>query len=247
MPKFEKGNQWSRNGKERPTAWLAVPSCASGSWKILFADWQEGGQAAIKMMRIERPAEYVRVMCSILPKEMLFETGSVSELADDELDQMITMLRERALAARQEQALELEKAPEPKLLNGRHYHDKREAELLARLEAERETRIAEKIAAGEIVSVPLFIVAGVRTSGPRPGRGMPRPTSWQSCALRAISEKWCSTSMLVDHRRVQPGEIADPASVPTAPAFSSPEDCRRLAPATRRRSRRNRDDNHDGR
>ena len=57
------------------------------------------------MMRIERPAEYVRVMCSILPKEMLFETGSVSELADDELDQMITMLRERALAVRQEQAL----------------------------------------------------------------------------------------------------------------------------------------------
>ena len=86
----------------------------------LFADWQEGGVAAIKMMRIERPAEYVRVMCSILPKEMLFETGSVSELADDELDQMITMLRERALAVRQEQALEL-KAPEQKLLNGRQH------------------------------------------------------------------------------------------------------------------------------
>jgi hypothetical protein len=31
---------------------------------------------------------------------------------------MIEMLRERALAARQEQALELEKVPEPKLLNG---------------------------------------------------------------------------------------------------------------------------------
>jgi hypothetical protein len=38
--------------------------------------------------------------------------------------------------------------------------DKREAELLARLEAERSARIAERIAAGEIVSVPLFIVAG---------------------------------------------------------------------------------------
>ena len=38
--------------------------------------------------------------------------------------------------------------------------DKREAELLARLEAEREQRLAEKIAAGEIVSVPLCIVAG---------------------------------------------------------------------------------------
>jgi hypothetical protein len=86
----------------------------------LFADWQEGGVAAIKMMRVENPSGYCKLMASILPRELLFETGSVSELADDELDAMITMLRERALAVRQEQALELEKVPEPKLLNGRH-------------------------------------------------------------------------------------------------------------------------------
>ena len=42
--------------------------------------------------------------------------------------------------------------------------DKREAELLARLEAEREQRLAEKIAAGEIVSVPLFIVVGTASA-----------------------------------------------------------------------------------
>jgi hypothetical protein len=41
--------------------------------------------------------------------------------------------------------------------------DKREAELLARLESERSARIAERIAAGEIVSVPVFIVAGSET------------------------------------------------------------------------------------
>ena len=57
-------------------------------------------------------------MCSILPKELIFENSAVTELDDDELDHMISMLRERALAARQEQALE--KVPEPKLLNGRH-------------------------------------------------------------------------------------------------------------------------------
>ena len=83
----------------------------------LVADWAEGGAAAIKMMRIEQPATYVRVMCSILPKELIFENSTITELDDAELDHMITMLRERALAARQEQALE--KAPEPKLLNGR--------------------------------------------------------------------------------------------------------------------------------
>ena len=65
------------------------------------------------------PGEYLRLTASVLPKEFVFE-NAVTELDDDELDHMITMLRERALAARQEQALELEKAPEPKLLNGRH-------------------------------------------------------------------------------------------------------------------------------
>ena len=113
MSKFQPGNQWSRNGNGAGRPPARRTKLCSGCLEDLFADWQEGGAAAIKMMRIERPAEYVRVMCSILPKEMLFETGSVSELADDELDQMITMLRERALAVRQEQALELEKAPEP--------------------------------------------------------------------------------------------------------------------------------------
>jgi hypothetical protein len=45
--------------------------------------------------------------------------NTVTELDDEELDHMIETLRERALAVRQEQALELK--PEPKaLLNGRH-------------------------------------------------------------------------------------------------------------------------------
>jgi hypothetical protein len=53
-----------------------------------------------------------------LPKELILDNSAITELGDDELDHMITMLRERALAARQEQALEM--VPEPKLLNGRH-------------------------------------------------------------------------------------------------------------------------------
>jgi hypothetical protein len=85
----------------------------------LAADWAEGGIAAIKIMRMERPAEYCKLMVSILPKELIFENSAVTDLSDDELDHMIEMLREGALAARQEQAA-LEMVPAPKLLNGRH-------------------------------------------------------------------------------------------------------------------------------
>jgi hypothetical protein len=76
------------------------------------------GQAALELLYRERPGEYLRLTASVLPKEFVFE-NALTELDDDELDRMIEMLRERALAARQEQALELK--PEPKALpNGRH-------------------------------------------------------------------------------------------------------------------------------
>ena len=116
MPRFEKGNYAHQGRGGRPPG--SRNKLCRRVLEDLLADWAEGGAAAIKMMRIERPAEYVRVMCSILPKELIFENSAVTELDDDELDHMISMLRERALAARQEQALESPR--EQKLLNGRH-------------------------------------------------------------------------------------------------------------------------------
>ena len=91
----------------------------------IFRHWNEPaggelckGQAALELLYRERPGEYLRLTASVLPKEFVFE-NAVTELDDEELDRMIEMLRERALSARQEQALELK--PEPKALpNGRH-------------------------------------------------------------------------------------------------------------------------------
>ena len=70
----------------------------------LMADWAEGGAAAIKMMRVERPAEYVRVMCSILQKELIFESG-MSDFDDDALDELLAGLHQRLLEVREQQAL----------------------------------------------------------------------------------------------------------------------------------------------
>jgi hypothetical protein len=101
--------------------------------------------------------------------------------------------------------------------------DTREAELLARLEAEREQRVAEKIAAGEIVSVPLYIVAGSESEA---------RTKVEAAKAAKLAELHDGG----DRREVvfatnvaitgvlRPGETADRASVPSAPAFSSRED-----------------------
>jgi hypothetical protein len=80
----------------------------------LMADWAEGGPAAIKIMRIEEPSAYVKAMISILPKELILESG-LADIDDSELDVMIEMLRARAL---EEQALELKPEKPKVLLNG---------------------------------------------------------------------------------------------------------------------------------
>jgi hypothetical protein len=91
----------------------------------IFRHWNEPaggdlckGQAALELLYREKPGDYLKLTASVLPKEFVFE-NAVTELDDEELDRMIEALRERALSARQEQALELK--PEPKALpNGRH-------------------------------------------------------------------------------------------------------------------------------
>jgi hypothetical protein len=92
----------------------------------IFQHWNEPaggelckGQAALEVLYREKPGDYLKLTASVLPKEFVFE-NAVTELDDDELDRMIEMLRERALAARQEQALELKPEKPKALLNGRH-------------------------------------------------------------------------------------------------------------------------------
>ena len=101
--------------------------------------------------------------------------------------------------------------------------DKREAELLARLEAEREQRLAEKIAAGEIVSVPLFVVAGSESEASARVEGAKADKLAELRATGDLREVNFTVELVVTGV-VRPGETADPASVPSAPAFSSRED-----------------------
>jgi hypothetical protein len=99
----------------------------------------------------------------------------------------------------------------------------REAALLARLEAEREQRVAEKIAAGEIVSVPLYIVAGSESEA---SARVEEAKADKLAELRAAGDQRevKFDVVLVVTGVVRPGETADRASVPSAPTFSSRED-----------------------
>jgi hypothetical protein len=110
--------------------------------------------------------------------------------------------------------------------------DKREAALLARLEAEREQRLRERIEAGELIEVKLFIVAGSRASALAQ---VEQAKADKLAELRAAGDqrevKFAVTTVVTGV--VQYGEAADPASAPSAPSFSSGEDRPRAVPAAR--------------
>jgi hypothetical protein len=86
MSKFQPGNNASQGRGGRPLG--SRTKLCKRLLEDLFADWQEGGQAAIKMMRVENPSGYCKMMASILPKELLFESGAVTELDDNALDRI---------------------------------------------------------------------------------------------------------------------------------------------------------------
>jgi hypothetical protein len=51
----------------------------------LYADWCEGGVAAIARVRAERPDVYLRVVASILSKDLELENDIFDGLSDDQL------------------------------------------------------------------------------------------------------------------------------------------------------------------
>ena len=72
----------------------------------LYAEWKEGGRDALRIMRIEEPAQFVKCALATLPRELVFENVA-SDLDDAELDAMIVRLREQ-LAKPQERPLLIE-------------------------------------------------------------------------------------------------------------------------------------------
>ena len=58
--------------------------------EALYADFTEHGVAAIEMVRAAKPDQYLKVVASILPKELKVTTEI--ELNDEQLDQRIRQL-----------------------------------------------------------------------------------------------------------------------------------------------------------
>src|SRR5262245_6299161 len=69
----------------------------------LAADWEAHGADVIRIVRIEEPATYLRLVASLMPRELAIGTAA-ADLNDDELDDLTSALRDRHAALMEQQA-----------------------------------------------------------------------------------------------------------------------------------------------
>ena len=61
----------------------------------LLADYEQHGAETIKICRVERPIEYVKLIAALLPKEFEITDSRLNELSDEEIDVLIGEIRAR--------------------------------------------------------------------------------------------------------------------------------------------------------
>ena len=61
-------------------------------YEDILTDWQEGGREAIQRFRNERPHDYVKVVASVLPKEVNVKVNELEELSDAQLGAQLNAL-----------------------------------------------------------------------------------------------------------------------------------------------------------
>ena len=65
----------------------------------LAKDFEEHGEGVIRIARIEKPVEYLRLIASIMPKEFIVSEIELDVMGDDELAEALNIVRQ-ARAAR---------------------------------------------------------------------------------------------------------------------------------------------------
>lgn len=58
----------------------------------MLADWEENGISVIETVCLEKPDQYLKVVASVLPKELNVRVSDLDELSDDELDRQLASL-----------------------------------------------------------------------------------------------------------------------------------------------------------
>ena len=53
--------------------------------------------AALEILQREKPADYVRAVLSVLPKELVFSDSAVTDMADEQIEALLQTLHQQRL------------------------------------------------------------------------------------------------------------------------------------------------------
>ena len=67
--------------------------------QAMLADWEEHGKAVIEVVRAEKPDQYLKVVASILPKELNVKVNELDDLTDDQLARQLRAIATQLAAA----------------------------------------------------------------------------------------------------------------------------------------------------
>jgi hypothetical protein len=83
----------------------------------LAEDFEKHGADAIKICRIEEPARYVQIVASLMPRELEIEhQTATSDLDDEQLDNLITQIRQHLLTQSETQPMKVIETKSDKVL-----------------------------------------------------------------------------------------------------------------------------------
>jgi UTP:GlnB (protein PII) uridylyltransferase len=88
MSLFEKGRQ-KTGGRARG----ARNKLSQAFLEAFAADFEEHGAEVIKIVRMEKPHEYLKTAAYLMPKEFEIMDSRLTDLSDEELDVFIAKLR----------------------------------------------------------------------------------------------------------------------------------------------------------
>jgi hypothetical protein len=83
----------------------------------LAEDFEKHGADAIKICRVEEPARYVQIVASLMPRELEIEhQTATSDLDDEQLDNLITQIRQHLLTQSETQPMKVIETKSDKVL-----------------------------------------------------------------------------------------------------------------------------------
>jgi hypothetical protein len=80
---------------------------------VLCKDFEEHGEAVVKITRIERPVEYLKIIASLLPKELQVNDAKLGDMTDEEIAGLLATVREMRAQATASPALRQDRDNEP--------------------------------------------------------------------------------------------------------------------------------------